>query len=737
MSIQDILAGPCGRTFWASIRGGKLETGNDVTLFSRHVDEDLTFDIGNNAVLMNVDLKGTMRNFISYGETYPVDHWLQGVWCQKHYQHTKDLFYKVKIGDSTYTLDYLVGGYKTSLLGNVLPVTEVSFDPALEVKLISFAPISEDGSLRPRAGIYGLLLKNVSDEKIEGAVCPPEGNDKITIRAADGIEVKPEIEYEIGPGEVYWLPLVIGAVPAGEAFEQITTRSSEDWLRSTLAYFEGLTGKLDMPQDVYAGEFLQRCIHQCFNATVTGPSGEIAGENSWGSYPLRDEIWMKDFHYTLMPLVMTDSDLARKAIKWFLKWSVRYSGRLPGGIEHSISNSLAPVAMAGQYYACTGDKRFFLDNLQACERLKWLVEGAMELKVGDTNLLSSKYISDGGSIGDYHTGSNIFAWYCLTSFARVTEEVLGDAASAERYRKAAEGIRKDLYEHNIIDGPFGKQFIEGINADGKLPMYARFIRGVEPKGEIPYMAHDGEESDTTLASFYGFTGYDDPVVHNHKKFCLSEHNVIYTKDLGGVLWGDLGSYSTTFPAYVSGVAAARDAETMSGPEGYLTRIKKLTDLDGSVWWWPYAQWKTSYRIADQPARGLGKCGWASGVFCCLFISQVLGVSYDAPAQTFDFRPFSPSSDFTWDGFRIGSGVFDASLKREDSAVTLQVANRNSHPVTVRYRAILPEGKSAESISLRGKPYEGEVSTERFFESEVVMVEVSLEPGETGAFRVEF
>ncbi|MDO8682647.1 MAG: hypothetical protein Q7N50_04115 [Armatimonadota bacterium] len=736
-TIEEALNGECGKTFWASIRNGSLDYGDKETLFGKHLDEDLTFDIGNNRILMNLDLKGTILNFVSYGETYPYDHPFPGVWTQKYYQHTKNLSYKIKVGAKTYDLKDLTDDYGVCLLGNVLPVTEFYVDEKVQIKLIAFAPISADGAVRPSAAFYGLFIKNISGEKVKGVVYAPESSERITVRAADGIEAKPEIDYEIRSGKSFWLPLVLSAVPAEDALKEISKHGSIEWLRSTLTYFRNLTGDLHMPQDVYAGEFLERCLHQCFNATVMAPSGEIAGENSWGSYPLRDEMWMKDFHYTYMPLVMADPDLARRGILWFLKWSVRFTGRFPGGVEHSISNSLAPVGMAAMYYANTGDKKFFNEHPEVKDKCKWLLDEALSLRKHDAFLVASRFISDGGSAGDYHTGSNIFAWYCLTAFGRVLEEVYNDAETAASYRKAAEKIKKDLAKHNIIDGPFGKQYVEGIDADGKLPMKHVAVKGVEDPAQVPYMAHDGEESDTTLASFYGYTTYDDLPLHNLKKFALSEHNILYMRNLHGIVWADPNSYGTTFPGYISGLAAATDHETMSGQDGLLTRIRRLTDLDGSIWWWPFTQWKTTYRINDHPARGLGKCGWASGVFCCLFISQVLGVSYDAPSRTLSFRPFSPSSDFTWDGFRLGESSFTASFRREASAVVLEVTNLNSHTITVKHQAILPKGKTAKSLTLDGIEFKGKTSTDSFFESKVVVLEAKAKRGETSRLRVEY
>jgi len=388
--------------------------------------------------------------------------------------------------------------------------------------------------------------------------------------------------------------------------------------------------------------------------------------------------------------------------------------------------------LAAQYYAATGDREFFTRDPEIYARLKWLIDGAMRLRVGKTWLLDSKLISDGPAAGDYHTGSNVFAWYCLTGFARIAEEVMKDSKSAASCRKAADGIKNDLLKHNVIDGPFGKQYVEGVNTDGKLPMHKPSIGGIEGAKDIPYLAHDGEESDTTLASFYGFTSYDDPALHNYKRFSLSEHNVIYLKEFGGILW----EHSTTFPGYVSGLAATRDAATMSGPEGYLTRIRRLTDLDGSIWWWPYHNFSTSCRDVDHPVRGVGKCGWGSGVFSCLFISQFLGLSYDAPTKTLDFRPFSPSSDFEWKRFRLGTSVFSASFKRECSKATLRVTNHNDSAVTVRFRAILPDGNRASKVILDGKPYKGKTTTERFFDSAVIVLSSVLKPAQCSIVEVE-
>ena len=732
-TIEEALAGDYGRLFWASIRNGVLDHGDKASLYAKHLDEDLTFDIGNSSVLVNLDLKGTALNFTSYGESYNHDHSLEGVWVQTQSSITQNLSYKLRVGDKTYDFKELTGEYKMSLLSNVIPVAELFVDDRLEVKIVTFAPISADGSTRPRAAFYGIHIKNTSGSRVSGSIIPPQSAERITICAADSVELKPEMEFEIRSGHSYWLPLVIAAVPAEDAMSEIRKHGSVEWLRSTLSYFRSLTGQLNTPQDPYLGEFLARCIHQCVNSIVLTPDGDICGQHGWGTSPFRNEIWMKDFHYSFMPVVNADPEMARRGILWFAKHSVRFKGLLDGGVRHALVNSLAPVAMSGQYYAATADKGFFEEHPEVVERCKWLLDEALKLQEGDVFLLPSKLISDGPAWGDFHTGTNMFAWYCLEAFARLLES-LGDKATADRYRDAARKIKTALPKHNIADGPFGKQYMEGVNKDGQLPTLTPWRRGVQDSAKVPLMGHDGEESDTTLASFYGFASYDDPPLHNRKKFALTRGNVLFTPDSDGVTWAYHGS---TFPAYISGLSAVTDRQTMSGPDGYLTRIRKLTDLDGSLWWWPYTYDNSKYRIKDQPVRGLGKCGWASGVFACLFASQFLGLNYDAPSRILTFRPFLPTSDFTWNGFRVGDSTFSASFKREDSGLLLTVANHNYQAVNVTFKAILPKGKAAREIALDGVVYKGKVGEEAFFGSKVVVMEVKVKVGERAYLRVEY
>ncbi|MDR2402748.1 MAG: hypothetical protein LBD78_01820 [Spirochaetaceae bacterium] len=78
-------------------------------------------------------------------------------------------------------------------------------------------------------------------------------------------------------------------------------------------------------------------------------------------------------------------------------------------------------------------------------------------------------------------------------------------------------------------------------------------------------------------------------------------------------------------SYVTGAANVIDKESYSGPKGYFTPIRQLTDLDGSIWWWPYP---FDAKDHGNMKRAPGKCGWASGALLGLIIHDWFGISHN-------------------------------------------------------------------------------------------------------------
>jgi len=712
-SIEDALSSPTSKFFWVSYAPGVTDYGDKESYYGKRIcDKHLTFDISNNKVLVNMSLDGSIKFFTTYRQSYPADNNLPGVWWHKDFTRTGPYSYSVQIGDTILDLAKVDWPRKTSLLGNIFPSTQLRSDQ-VEIKLIVYAPISHDGRHRPLAVFYGIWLKNILKSPVKGKVILPQSNVNSFVAVADESSFSETVPFDLATGQSLWIPTVIAAVPGSETMREVNQFSSIEWLNQTWSYFKCMTGKLEMPQDPFTAEFLERAIHQCFGSIGMTQQGEIAGSN-WGSYPTTTEIWMKDMYYSYLPFFAHEPELFKKGILWFLPRSVRYEScrsykgqKLKGGISHSLSNALTPIAMAGLYYSVTGDKEFFKDNPEILMKIEGLLDEVLKSRRGEPYLFPSAWISDGPSLGDYHTGSNVVAWYSFKTAADIVEDVAGDIDLANRYRTTAENIRKDLDRINIVSGPLGLQYTEGVNADGSI-----------------VFGHDGEESDTTLMPFYGYTKYDDPAYRNHVRVSMTNANPFYTPNTKGIKWESFTD--ATFPGYVTGLAGVKTGEEMSGPEGRMTIIRRLTDVDGSIWWWPYMPGD----VEGAPIRAfpvgegiIGKCGWASGVFAAHFMSQILGLHYDARTNTLNFRPFSPSSDFIWKDLRLGNRFFTVDFGRSEDSTQCGIENQNDVSVRAKVELILDQKRKMRRITINGEDYKGRVDFGQFFDYTTLTIEL--------------
>lgn len=110
------------------------------------------------------------------------------------------------------------------------------------------------------------------------------------------------------------------------------------------------------------------------------------------------------------------------------------------------------------------------------------------------------------------------------------------------------------------------------------------------------------------------------------------------------------------------------------------------------------------------------------VFVSLMQSDILGLNYDAPEKTFAFRPFSPSSGFSWNGIRYGDALFDVDFKRKDGGFEARVNNPNAYAVKLDGRFILGR-KSQVRVLVNGtvKKVAGQKTT--FLSQPAVLQEV--------------
>jgi hypothetical protein len=749
-SIKEALSQSISEHFWISYRDGSYETGDKRSFYSKLQSKDeLTFDISNNKVLANIGINGTIKYITFYRSSYRADI-IPGVWVRKDFSKTGPYSFSVKLDGVTHDLSKVDWPFKTSLLDNIFPITEL-VGKEINVKLITCPPISKDGKKRLRGLIYGILIENTSETKTNGSIILPkislntsgpylESNPDVHIIAADFYLKDKEIPFSLNPGENIWVPVVIQA-PGESAFSQINEEGSLSWLNSTWSYYKNISGKLSMPNDKFTEEFFQRAICQCLGSIGMDQNEKIAGSN-WGTYPTTENIWMKDMYYSYLPFFMLEPEFFKEGILWFLEYSIRPKGNLfDGGIGHSLSNSLTPIIMAGLYYTSTGDKEFFLKNKDIKEKAINILNDLITLRENkDIWLFPSIWLSDGYSFGDFHTGSNLMAWYCFKAIARILEEIYEERDLAKEYLLISGKIKDDINKNNVISGPFGSQYIEGVNdtlkkdrvkvnkEEHKLNLgrnglqYIDYINSTEIE---PIMVHDGEETDTTLMPLYGFLEYDDSCYKNYTHFAVSKYNGFYIPETKGILWEDYTE--ATFPGYITGFANVIDNETMNGENGHMTEIRRLTDIDGSIWWWPYSLDSKYGEVFRN--NFCGKCAWGSGVFLGLFISQILGIKYDAPSRTLNLRPFSPSSNFSWEDFKIGESVFSVSFKMELEAIFISVENKNNYEVNLNIEIILQNSLKVVNILENDKKPMTDLQKGRFLNNDTAKITLLLLPGE--------
>ena len=728
-SIEAALDGPTSELFWVEYADGKATCGHADSFYAEKIpDKYLMFDVGNNKVLANLELNGAVKHFASYRNCYPADPMAPGIWWYKDFTQSGPFAFALEIAGQRYDLAEVDWALRMSLLDNVLPLVRFT-GPGVEIKLIAFAPISADGSERPRGLVYGLQLTNTSSKALTGKVIPPvsvTGQYKAHesyVAAVDGVQLDADgaLAFELAADETLWVPVLIAAVPGRPVLDQINRLSCLQWLNETLSYFRGMFGQLEMPGDPFPAAFLTRAMLVCFEGLAMNEAGEAVGAN-WSSFPATMQIWQKDLYHALAPLATHEPKLLTQYILWFLNRSIRhegdkvYEGRpLTGGVSFSLTNTLTPVVLSGLYYSATGDKTFFEQHPEVLAKCKELLDGVFATREGEPYLYPSEWLSDGLSRGDYHTGSNVVAWYAFDSTAEIIEDVLDDAELADRYRTIAAKTKADIDKWCITDGPMGPQYTEGAFADGTH--------------EID---HDGEETDTTLMPFYGYCAYDNTAHQNHARVAMTARNRWYRASTRGIkdsTWisDPTPTIDATYPGYMTGLAGVANAEEMSGRDGAMTIIRQRTDVDGSIWWWPFREDKIN-RAYEIHGGIVGKSGWASGVYACHFVSQILGLSYNGRNKVLHFRPFSPTSDFTWKHCRLGSGRFSVEYSRGDGCVTGSVENHCGYEVTVELELILSPGAKAKSIIVDGKAFDGPVEAGTFFDSTTAKLSVPLPAG---------
>lgn len=721
-TIEDLLHLPWSKLFWIVRTAGVYRTGDAESHFHDKQDvEHLTFDIANNTMLANVEAQGVLQQLTNFHTTYRTGGNLTGVWLAKDRVTDGPYAYTLEVEGESYDLATVAWDLRSGLLDNIFPITEL-YDPQQRfiVRLLTVAPLSADGAQRLPGVIYGLSLENLTSEMLTGIVYRPKRfgpwrSLDFEIGLADTPASQESVEFKLAPGESLWVPSIIYA-PGQAVLETINARGATAWLLDSWSYYRRLLGRLDISDDGYLADFYERQVMQALQSLAMSDSETVCGAN-WGSFPATQEIWIKDMYYAALPLMGLDPLLAQKLILWFTEYEIHHAGtRVAGGFSHAISLTVASLLLAAHYYDQTGDDTFFHAHPELlpiwAERLSEVLATREEDHVW---LFPTRYISDGALGCDYHTGSNVCIWRALTGFARLLAEVYGDEESAPEFAKTAHDVRAALLKKTIINGPFGQQFIEGTFRDGRPPQ----------------MISDGEESDTTLMPFYGFLPYDDVTYRNYMHYAMTPENLLYQPKMHAITWfEDITTplekrIPSTAPGYMKGLCYGTDHESLFGKHGYYTEVRRVTDADGSLWWWVYGL--DSARAYGEVGRflgGPGKSAWFSGVYVVVFLSRYLGLSYDAPSSTLRFAPLTITGDFVWKDFPLGNARFSIRISRCEATVIVQCANLNEHPLHLQ--AILPVADETCTVSVNGQVVEA--SPVQYLDQHCLQVDIDIDGG---------
>ena len=703
-SVSELLNQELNPFFNVLVRKGKYSTTNNISYYKDKLpDPDFTFDISNNKLLCNMDEFGTIRQLTSYRNCYECDD-IPGVWVAKSFSKQNDFSFSITMGNQKVDLAEDKEEVSSDLLLNLIPRSKHVLN-GIEATVFCLPFIDRNGQ-RMNTLLYGLMLENKTQDTVEGKVHLPKLfterhydvryiSHRLAGEATNYDASENTVSFTLAEKDKMWIPYVFYNPGFYDETVRIEQEGILNWICTTLNYYKSLQGDLTVPEHPILGYMTERCLYQSLGAIGMNEKDEIVGAN-WGTYPATERTWNKDMFYSVMALHHTNDPVFTKSLEWFLKYSVRKKGtKYEGGVFHSLSNSLAPIILAGMYYRSHGTLKLLLENSQYWERMKNIIDQILETE-DEVSLFSSLWLSDAISLGKYHTGSNVCLWFSCKSMSEMAAGLYGDTMLAEKYAKAAERIGSAIRKHMQVEGPFGLQYTEGISGitgdktTFDVSNYDRlffseglgFLTDILQGTTANLLMHDGEESDTTLMPVYGFCQYDDTCLRNYAKFAASSYNPTYGEESRGIKWGIQSD--ATFPGYTSFLIRAVDKETFSGENGSLTELERLMDLDGSWWWWPYPTGAKTGEVVRMTK--CGKCGWSAGVFTNLMIDQFMGIRYEACEKELLVQPLSFMPSFEWKNLSIGNAKFDVKTEYSDDMYMIEISNKNDFEVNAVVRS---------------------------------------------------
>ncbi|WP_263357722.1 glucosidase family protein [Acidicapsa ligni] len=726
--------------------GTALNSGSRYRESTEHTS-DLSFDISNNQISSSFTHNGDLRRAcVCTGvDSLPLSEVKGGVYCAKRLLYGGPWGTQISVEGISKAAEHV----EVALIENLFPLFSHE-QGQLRCHRLVFAPVDVRNEARsPRAVIQIVLLENRSPDPYtvqvsltalqENSFGTPAAQqphdpgtnakplkqlsmarsrflamDQQSIQGADDIWSVSVDPHSSSTVAIAWV-LAESEQEEHETIETLREKNVDSWLEDTLNFRGQAYGKLTIPEYGFAGEAMVRFAELSRQSALRSQNGTFCGGFLGSDVDVTPVNWARDGYYSALAMSMFQPGLCRDSILYFLKWGHAPEttgpgrGRFPNAqaVSQSLSNSVSGLSMAGVYYRATGDREFFSSRPEILDQARHIFDQVLSSRRGAPMLFPSLYFSDGEARGDYHTGSNVAAWFAFSCMSTIAAKAYRDQRLAHEWSSIAREIRAAIETHCVGDSPYGKRFYEGANADGSL------VEG-----------HDGEESETTLMPFYGFCEPDDIRLQNHAHLAMTAANPLYSSELDAIWWYNSDWRSATFPGFTTAMAGASDEAQL---QDRLDRIRSLTDFDGSLWWWPYP-YGSKDRNAPMRGDGARKCGWAAAVYLCRFVHDILGISIDAASRTVRFAPFAPWNQFNWNRARIGTTQFDFAYRNNGRVLSSTIQNHNRDAYTASIILTPGKGHSPNHLFIDGRPSPQERKIIDRWGRQCAQVDFLLKPG---------
>lgn len=634
--------------------------------------------------------------------------------------------YQIELEDGNVL--YPGAGADTWYMDHFLPVTRQTTSNA-EISVLSFAPVLEPGTPcgipgaqlpGPSGALFVMHIKNNSNSRLRGRCkmlfqpafvirseydgCNAFEKDQVrpyhcewerdiytmwrpdataSLFLKDGVHntdaQNPELytTLDLEPGAAQTIECYVAVSPdkagVAPALATLLQHDALEWMQTTARFWADRLGKFsckieDDPALGAAYRDMQlRSVLDNFNCLQTDENGRLLVH--WQGAPSHNvgRFWGIDIEPTALSVLYVLPELGPCLLNYIAR---RNEPRFSLYTDHSTPIRVALLTIAGQYIRLTNDSAFFKDNPEILEHMRAAYQKLMDSRHGRFTLFSSRYSSDGIVFHRYDLGTNAKVFFALDGY-RAVLRALGDPY-AEQLGDTMNALAGDIRAVLTAQGPFGPQFTGGDNLGEGDDFYFR-------DGLYYY---DGEDSSSCMMPVYGLLGLEDEAWRNYHRFARSLFATNFDPEMRALRWFFYGG-AVDGTAYVSRLGGAVTREEMRG--ALTDMLECAVDLTGSLFWWPKGKNKR---------RCIARCSQGQGSWVFQGTRQWLGLYYDAAARKLTVCPRGLLRAYSYQGVRMGGGLFDVEYAEQSGYVELCIVNRNRFPVEIRV-GIRPAGAGAD------------------------------------------